>query len=148
MSKGLAVIALIGVMLLPVSLKTSVATANTSNTANNVHSVAWSKTAEQAAISEGKTVFVDFTAAWCVTCKVNERLVLSLPAVKARLSDDDVVFMVADWTNKNEQIAQELSAHGRSGVPLYLVYSPDNNPVTPVILPQILSQNIVLSALN
>ena len=56
--------------------------------------------------------------------------------------------MVADWTNKNDEIAQELARHGRSGVPLYLVYSSGNNAVSPEILPQILSQNIVLSALD
>ena len=142
--KALAIAAMIAGAALPLKLQVSQQT----STAKAAHSTAWSPAAVQAALSEGKTVFVDFTAAWCVTCKVNERLVLSLPKVQARLADDDIVFMVADWTNKNDEIAQELARHGRSGVPLYLVYSSGNNAVSPEILPQILSQNIVLSALN
>ena len=142
--KGLAALAIIGALIIPATLKT-VTTASAGKAAN---SVAWSPEAVKAAQAEGKFIFVDFTAAWCVTCKVNERLVLSLPDVKSRLSDDDVVFMIADWTNKNDQIAQELARHGRSGVPLYLIYKPNNNSVTPEILPQVLTQNIVLSALR
>ena len=143
--KGLAIIALLGAVSLPVSLKMATAQQTHNKAAN---SVPWSPEAVQAARDEGKIIFVQFTAAWCVSCKVNDRLVLSLPKVQARLSDEDVVFMIADWTNKNDAIAQELLRHGRSGVPLYLVYHPRNNSVTADILPQILSQNIVLSALE
>jgi len=68
--------------------------------------------------------------------------------VKARLSDDDVVFMVADWTSKDDIIAAELARHGRAGVPLYLVYrGASDNPMTPNILPQILDKDKILSAL-
>ena len=143
--KGIAIITLIGAVSLPISLKT-VSGQKVLNKAE--YSVPWSPAAVQTAQAEGKTIFVDFTAAWCVTCKVNERLVLSLPDVQARLSDDDVVFMIADWTNKNDIIAQELARHGRSGVPLYLVYNPNNNSVTAEVLPQILTQNMVLAALE
>ena len=144
--KILAVLAIIASISLPVSLRVSASTAQ--NNAHSDSSVAWSSAAVQAALADNKTVFVDFTAAWCVTCKVNERLVFTLPKVRARFAADDVVFMVADWTNKNDEIAEELARHGRSGVPLYLVYKPDNKSVSPEILPQVLSQNIVLSALN
>ena len=142
--KLVAVIALIGAVALPISLRPSTPL----EADQKANSVSWSNAKVETALSEGKTVFVDFTAAWCVTCKVNERLVLSLPKVQSRLADDDVVFMIADWTNKNDEIAQELARHGRSGVPLYLVYRPDDNSVTPEILPQVLTKNMVLSALN
>lgn len=143
--KILAFAALLGALILPATLRTAPAQASAGKAAN---AVPWSPSAVEAALDEEKFVFVDFTAAWCVTCKVNERLVLSLPDVQARLADEDVVFMIADWTNKNDEIAQELARHGRSGVPLYLIFNPDNNAVSPEILPQILTQNIVLSALK
>jgi len=109
---------------------------------------AWSPAAVEAEVNAGKTVFVDFTAAWCITCKVNERGALANREVKARLNDDDVVFMVADWTRKDDVIAAELARHGRAGVPLYLVYrGASETPMTPNILPQILDKETVLSAL-
>jgi len=96
--------------------------------------------------SEGKAVFVDFTAAWCVTCKVNEQLVLN--GSGALFEKYDTEFLVADWTNKNDQIADELARYGRSGVPLYLLYLPDNNSVKAQILPQILTKGVLEDALK
>lgn len=136
--------ALIGSIVLPLSLRAS--TPQVTNIKANTTS--WSSAKVDAALDDGKIVFVDFTAAWCVTCKANEKLVLSRSKVQSRLADEDVVFMVADWTNKNDEIAQELARHGRSGIPLYLVYRPDDNAVSPQVLPQTLTQNIVLSALS
>ncbi len=113
-----------------------------------VEKTAWSPAAVERAVNDGKTVFVDFTAAWCITCKVNERGALANREVKARLGDDDVVFMIADWTSKDDIIAAELARHGRAGVPLYLVYrGAGDNPMTPHILPQILDKEKILSAL-
>ena len=146
LTKGLAIVAILAAISLPISLRVSASAGQTSH--DSAISTTWSGAAGQAALADDKIAFVDFTAAWCITCKVNERLVLSKPKVQARLSDDDVVFMVAEWTNKNDKIAEELASHGRSGVPLYLVYHPDNKNVSPEILPQTLSQNIVLSALK
>ncbi len=94
----------------------------------------------------GKPVFVDATAAWCITCLVNEQAVLSRPDVQAAFNDRHVAYLVADWTNRNDTITQLLGENGRSGVPLYLYYAPGADK--PVILPQILTEAGVLDAVN
>ena len=93
-----------------------------------------------------QAVFVDATAAWCITCLVNDEGVLSRPAVHDAFADNHVTLLVADWTNRNAEITRLLAAHGRSGVPLYLYYASDTEE--PVILPQILTENAVLSAIG
>ena len=69
-------------------------------------------------------MFVDATAAWCITCLVNEEAALSRPSVRAAFAKKHIAFLVADWTNRNREITALLEAHGRSGVPLYLYYAP------------------------
>ena len=78
---------------------------------------AWSPQALARARAAGHSVLVDFSAAWCVTCLVNERVALSDPAVVARLAKDGVVTLKADWTNRNPAIGALLAAQGRAGVP-------------------------------
>lgn len=96
--------------------------------------------------SEGKTVFVDFTADWCVTCQFNKRAALSGKRVAKAFANGNAVFLTADWTRRDDVIATELARHGRAGVPLYLVYHPgDPNPE---ILPQLLTPGIVEAALG
>jgi thiol:disulfide interchange protein DsbD len=96
--------------------------------------------------SQGRPVFVDFTAAWCVTCQVNERVALSTTPVKAAFGRTKTVYLKADWTRRDPVIAQALAAQGRAGVPLYLVYGKAGT--APAILPQILTGDIVVSALE
>ncbi len=96
--------------------------------------------------ASGKPVFVDATAAWCITCLVNEQAVLSRPAVKDAFNKKQVAYLVADWTNRNEAISKMLAANGRDGVPLYLYFAPGADK--PVILPQILTESGVLGAIN
>ena len=96
--------------------------------------------------ASGKPVFVDATAAWCITCLVNEQAVLSRTAVKDAFQQKQVAYLVADWTNRNTEITKLLDANGRSGVPLYLYYAPGADK--PVILPQILTESGVLAAIN
>jgi thiol:disulfide interchange protein/DsbC/DsbD-like thiol-disulfide interchange protein len=96
--------------------------------------------------SEGKTVFVNFTADWCVTCKVNEVSVFSDAQVRASLTGDKATYLVADWTLRDDAIAKALASHGRVGVPLYLVYKPGQEQ--PQILPQILTTKGLLEALD
>jgi thiol:disulfide interchange protein DsbD len=93
-----------------------------------------------------RPVFVDATAAWCITCLVNEDAVLSRDSVKSAFASKQVVYLVADWTNRNPEITALLKENGRSGVPLYLYYAP--GAAKPQILPQILTESLVLGALD
>jgi suppressor for copper-sensitivity B len=78
--------------------------------------------------SEGQIVFVDVTADWCFTCKVNERLVLETPEVAKAFEEHQVLPMKADWTNRNDEITNFLAEHGRYGIPFYLLYRPGQEP--------------------
>ena len=78
--------------------------------------------------SEGQIVFVDVTADWCFTCKVNERLVLETPEVAKAFEEHKVLPMKADWTNRNDEITKFLAEHGRYGIPFYLLYRPGQEP--------------------
>jgi thiol:disulfide interchange protein DsbD len=101
----------------------------------------------QQELAQGRAVFVDFTADWCLTCKANEQLVLSDARVEAEFERLDVARFKADWTRRDERIRAELAAHGKAGVPLYLLYSP-RSPRAPVVLPELLSVRRVLEALR
>ena len=93
-----------------------------------------------------RAVFIDATASWCITCLVNEEAALARPTVRTAFANKHVALLVADWTNRNPEITALLEAHGRSGVPLYLYYAP--GATEPKILPQILTEGIVLQALD
>ena len=96
--------------------------------------------------AENRAVFVDATAAWCITCLVNEKAVLSSAAIKDVFRQHNVAYLVADWTNQDPEVTALLQAHGRSGVPMYLYYAPGAQEA--VVLPQILTQGMVLAALG
>ncbi|MBK8870984.1 MAG: thioredoxin family protein [Elusimicrobia bacterium] len=98
-----------------------------------------------ALLAEGRPVFVDFTAAWCITCQVNERTTLSTDKVKAAFRAHNVEVLVADWTNRDPHITTALEQFGRNGVPLYILYWPGRRPV---ILPTVLTPDIVVNELN
>ncbi|WP_295709472.1 thioredoxin family protein, partial [uncultured Brevundimonas sp.] len=91
-------------------------------------------------------VLVNFTADWCVTCKINERAALSSRKVAEALEAADGVYLVADWTRRDDAITRELEARGRSGVPLYLLYPAGGRE--PRILPQLLTEGLVVDALK
>ncbi|MEM1441868.1 MAG: thioredoxin family protein [Verrucomicrobiota bacterium] len=83
---------------------------------------------------EGKNVFVDFTAEWCVTCKVNERTTIKTDKVKKAFEENNVELVIADWTNQDPAITRLLKEHGRAGVPFYVLY-PSDPSAEPITLP-------------
>ena len=89
-----------------------------------VRGAAVGRGAVTAALKAGQPVFIDFTADWCLTCKFNERTVLTREEVRSAFSSHQVAFFVADWTRRDSRITSMLGAHGRAGVPMYLVISP------------------------
>jgi len=98
--------------------------------------------------ASGKPVFVNFTAAWCVTCLVNERVALRSPAVAEVFAKKGVVALKADWTTRDPVISRMLGSLGRSGVPLYALYPPGAAIGTPTLLPQILTEGALIDAID
>ena len=91
-------------------------------------------------------MLVNYTAAWCVSCQVNDRVALSTRGVAEALDRNNAVYLKADWTRRDAGIAAELASFGRAGVPLYLVYGADGGD--PAILPAILTEGLVVKALD
>ena len=101
----------------------------------------------EAELAKGSAVFLDFTAAWCVTCKFNEKTVLESSEIQEAFTQRKVVKIKADWTNADPAITKMLQQFGRPGVPLYVLY-PAGKSVAPIILPELLTKNIVLEQLE
>jgi thiol:disulfide interchange protein DsbD len=117
--------------------------------AHDAYGIAW-RDYSAAALAElraaGTPVFVDFTAAWCLTCKVNEHVVFSSAEVRDAFASRDVAMLRADWTSRDDEITRALASFGRSGVPLYVLY--DGMGDEPDVLPSVLTRGIVLEALQ
>lgn len=97
------------------------------------------------ALGSGQPVFVNMTAAWCITCLVNERVALATERVARAFADAQVVYFKGDWTNHDPNISAYLNSFGRDGVPLYVFYPPGGEPV---MLPQLLTPGLVVDALR
>lgn len=97
--------------------------------------------------TEGKPVFLNLTAAWCISCLVNEKVALKESSVIDMFEQSGITYLKGDWTNQDEKITKVLGEFGRSGVPLYVFY-PKGVNTKPVVLPQILTPRIVLNALQ
>ena len=113
-----------------------------------VHSAVWqpwSADEVQRDLAAGQPVFVDFTAAWCLSCQANERVALDQPEVMRALGERDVALFKADWTREDPAITEALAELGRSGVPVYALYAPGQT--TPTLLPQVLTPGIVMDAI-
>lgn len=108
-------------------------------------SSSFSQAKVDALLADGRGVFVDFTAAWCITCQVNERTTLSTEKVKAAFRDHNVDVLVADWTNRDPRITIALEQFGRNGVPLYILYRPGRDPV---VFPTVLTPDLLVNELN
>jgi thiol:disulfide interchange protein DsbD len=107
----------------------------------------WTPAAVTDAQRAGHPVLVDFTADWCLTCQVNKKTSLETPAVRSRLRELDAVALLADYTRTPDDITDELSRHGRAGVPLVLLY-PKTAGAPPLVLPEVLTPRLVLEALD
>jgi thiol:disulfide interchange protein len=143
-----AAIVLIGFVMLSAWAPKNLAAAPTATSSQESGSAWQPWSAESAARyqSQGRPVFVDFTASWCLSCQVNERVALSTPEVRKAFADANVVLLRADWTQGDETIAQALAGLGRSGVPAYALYVPGE--ASPRLLPEVLTPGIVTDALN
>lgn len=97
--------------------------------------------------AKGKHVFVDFTAEWCITCKVNERVAIKTTKVHEAFTKNNIEFVIADWTNKDASIAKILEEYGRAGVPLYLLYPADTSKPAIMIREGIITPGDILDAI-
>ena len=95
-------------------------------------------------VASGTAVFVDVTADWCFTCKVNERFVLDTPTVAEAFAQHDVIPMQADWTNRNQEISEFLATYDRYGIPFYLLFRPGAEPF---VFGELLTEATILEAL-
>lgn len=107
--------------------------------------VAYSPSALQQLVAQGQPVFVDVTADWCITCLANERAVLLTDKVQQAFRNSGVTYMIADWTDYDPIIGDFVASHGRSGIPLYVLY---DGSQAPQVLPQLLRTQTVLDALE
>ncbi len=138
---GLALI-LLAAVIPAATLKT----ASTQITPSHSDRLAWSEEEVARQLQAGRTVLIDFTAAWCLTCQVNERVVLSRPEIQAAFRDKNIAFLVADWTRRDPTITAALQKYGREGVPTYVLLRP--NGTAPQLLPEIITPSIVREAIS
>ena len=95
---------------------------------------------------KGKPYFINFTAAWCITCKVNENTTLNKRSVKDFFKKNDITYIEIDWTNRNANITNILANYNRSGVPLYIFWTPGID--SPKVLPAILNEGMILQLID
>jgi thiol:disulfide interchange protein DsbD len=138
----------LGVVILSVAAPRKLATAAETPAPGQVAGLwqPWSAEAVQRSLAAGQPVFVDFTASWCLSCQVNERVALGQPEVEQAFMAHNVVRMKADWTRHDEAITQALAGLGRSGVPAYAIYVPGQSE--PELLPEVLTPGIVIDAVS
>ena len=132
--------------LLATLLRATPATATQQADTGGIPHEAYSAARLDALRRQGRPVFVNATAAWCITCLVNERIAFSSGAVRDALAKNHVAYLIADWTRRDPEITRLLEAHGRDGVPLYLYYAPGAPDAA--VLPQILTEADVLKAVD
>ena len=144
--KGLSIILVAGAVFLAIPSDNKPGGSDSSR-ALSEGQIAWSASVLNDYIERGDPIFVDVTADWCITCLANEAAVLFTPEMEQAFIDADIPYMIADWTDYDADIGRFVQSHGRSGIPLYVMY-PRGVGSTPVILPQLLTRDIVLTAIE
>ena len=143
---GLALLALLGALsLLPVLRQQAAAPSSTQGMTLPEGVEAFSTTRLQTLHDSGKGVFVDMTAAWCITCLVNERVALDVPEVREAFKTQNVTLLRGDWTTHDAAITAFLRQHGRDGVPFYLFIPANGAPIT---LQQVLTPGLVIKTIS
>lgn len=150
-ASAVAALLLLGVVLLSVVAPgrlatTQAATVPTGTGQSHTQWEPWTADAVSRYRAQGRPVFVDFTASWCLSCQVNERVALTQPEVQKAFADANVALLKADWTQHDEAIGDTLAKLGRSGVPAYVLYVPGEK--TPRLLPEVLTPGIVIGQIS
>jgi thiol:disulfide interchange protein/DsbC/DsbD-like thiol-disulfide interchange protein len=149
-ARGLGAISIAGAVYLAVGAANPEVTQGTASAVASVDGVTWHPWDPDAIgrhRGEGRVVLVDFTADWCLSCKMNERVALSGDEFAETMRSSSAIAMKADWTRSDPRITEALSGFGRSGVPLYVIY-PSDPAREPIVLPQILTPALVREALE
>ena len=116
------------------------------NNQPNQEYVNWYPGIEKDLKENNRAYFINFTAAWCITCQTNELTAFSKKTFKDYIIENDITYIKADWTNRNDQISEALLSYERSGVPLYVYWKPGLEESQ--ILPEILNDKILLGAIR
>lgn len=149
-ARTVAVALLASGFLLSVAAEPVSSTVNAAGVLKSGSGVQWEPWSEKRVAelrAEGRPVFIDFTAAWCLTCKVNERVAFSSAEVSRIAGERKIAMLKADWTNRDAAITRALSSFGRSGVPLYVLYEGDPS-ASPRLLPEILTPGILIETFS
>jgi thiol:disulfide interchange protein DsbD len=149
-TRATASIVALALLLFALNWSTQLARATPMDNARTASADGWqnySPDAVKQALAQNQPVFVDFTAAWCLSCKVNESVALDIDSTKQAFAQKNVALFRGDWTHSDPQISDILRSYNRDGVPLYLLYSP-KNPGQPQVLPEVLTPGIVQAALQ
>ena len=108
----------------------------------DVNATSWSTTIESDLQANNQAYLINFTAAWCITCQTNDKAALGRPRVKEFLNDQNIQYIKADWTNRNEDIAMGLAKYNRTGIPLYIFWKP--GMIESKILPAVLTEDLLI----
>ena len=133
-------IGFVGTMMLSIQVFINLPTPAALQTDTNATS--WSTTIESNLQANNQAYLINFTAAWCITCQINDKAALARPKVKEFLSDQNIQYIKADWTNRNEDIAMGLEKYNRTGIPLYIFWKPGMNESK--ILPAVLTEDLLI----
>ena len=144
---GIALVSLISLAVVMKRISQTAPVASSEVSRDGIVWVPYSPSSLDVLRSEGKPVFLDFTASWCLTCQFNEKTSINVPAVRSLLREKGITAMKGDWTNSDPAITTALKSFGRVGVPLVIYYPPGKGS-DPILLPELLTEKIVLETLG